>query len=400
MSVTSAVIEGAKQKSTGGAAVAALLWPVHQRPEGQFRDEAWLNTQPVATILQMKEVFEKMQKDTNTDSGMHRDSKPAPITVKRCVDDCFTALSQARFDLRMPLSDWSTWWPRMPVERVERYKTLDLKVVGAESQISKSAINRMHDRAAPKQLKFFHKKNLNVARNPLKEHRLRDGDSVYTSSEFNWAEVDDVKHLVDAIINFGIVSQSLWPYDQTPWILLKLYNTYGWMQYGIQEKKRVSIICDHFDRVAAANADRAVGRLPPCDYLEQERILKMILTEEGLSQSPPVTAGGFGQEVSGFKGSTGGGQRGGQQGRGRGSGRGGRGGRYGGNDGNRPLAVCPNGRQICFNFNKPGGCTFAPSTKGSGCKGANGQRDYAHVCSYYDTNTKQYCLKGHPKHQH
>ena len=206
--MTSAVIEGAKQKSTGGAAVAALLWPVHQRPEGQFRDEAWLNTQPVATILQMKEVFEKMQKDTNTDSGMHRDSKPAPITVKRCVDDCFTALSQARFDLRMPLSDWSTWWPRMPVERVERYKTLDLKVVGAESQISKSAINRMHDRAAPKQLKFFHKKNLNVARNPLKEHRLRDGDSVYTSSEFNWAEVDDVKHLVDAIINFGIVSQS------------------------------------------------------------------------------------------------------------------------------------------------------------------------------------------------
>ena len=41
-------------------------------------------------------------------------------------------------------------------------------------------------------------------------------------------------------------------------------------------------------------------------------------------------------------------------------------------------------------LNKSDGCTFTPSTKGSGCKSANGQRDYAH-----DTNTKQYCLKGH-----
>ena len=179
----------------------------------------------------------------------------------------------------------------MPLERIERFKSLDLKVVGAESQISKSAINRMHDRAQPRQLKWFSKKNLNVSRAPVKEQRLRDGDSVYTTSEFDWADLQDVKGAMDALINFGLVSQSLWPMDQTPWIFLKLYTTYGWMEYGITVNKRTAIISEHFDRVSAANADRAVGSRPPCDYEEQERILRMILAEEGLSQTPPIMAG-------------------------------------------------------------------------------------------------------------
>ena len=257
------------------------------------------------------------------------------------------------------------------------------------------SVVRMHDRAQAKQLKYFHKKNLNVARNPVKEQRLREGDSVYTSSEYNWVELTEVRHVVDALINYGIVSQYLWPYDQTPWILFKLYNTYGWLQYGIADKRRILMICDHYDRVAQANADRAVGRLPICDYLEQERILKMILTEEGLSQSPPVLSGASGLEADQRQNSDGGGNRGGRGGRGGQSGRGG--GAAGSGKRNRVPNLCPNGRQICFAFNKAGGCSFPPSTKGSGCKGADGKRDYAHVCNHYIQATKQLCLQGHSK---
>ena len=165
----------------------------------------------------------------------------------------------------------------------------------------------MHDRAQPRQLKWFSKKNLNVSRAPLKEQRLRDGDSVYTTSEFDWVDLQDVKSTMDALMNYGIVSQNLWPMDQTPWIFLKLYTTYGWMEYGVTVKKRTAIICEHFDRVSAANADRAVGSRPPCDYEEQERILKMILAEEGLSQNPPITAGVVADAVA-----AGGGQAAGQ----------------------------------------------------------------------------------------
>ena len=129
-------------KNTGGAEAMAILWPIEKRPTGLFRSEEWLNTQSVADLLQMMHAYEKQQKETTTDNGTHRDTKPVPVNIKKGVDDCFEKLSHARFDLRMPLSGWSYWWPMMPLERTERYKSLDLKAVGAESQISKSAINR------------------------------------------------------------------------------------------------------------------------------------------------------------------------------------------------------------------------------------------------------------------
>lgn len=129
-------------RNTGGALAMNLLWPVEKRPPGPLRDDAYLDTIPVADLIQIQQAYQKQQKEASTDNGMHRDTKPAVVQVKKGKDDCFEQLTQARFDLRMPLSSWSVWWPKMPLERIERFKSLDLKVVGAESQISKSAINR------------------------------------------------------------------------------------------------------------------------------------------------------------------------------------------------------------------------------------------------------------------
>ena len=383
-----------QSRNTGGALAMNLLWPVEKRPPGPLRDDAYLDTIPVADLIQIQQAYQKQQKEASTDNGMHRDTKPATVNVKKGTDDCFERLTHARFDLRMPLSSWSTWWPRMPLERIERFKSLDLKVVGAESQISKSAINRMHDRAQPRQLKWFSKRNLNVSRAPVKEQRLRDGDSVYTTSEFDWVDLQDIKGTMDALMNFGIVSQQLWPMDQTPWIFLKLYTTYNWMEYGIAVKKRTAIICEHFDRVSAANADRAVGSRPPCDYEEQERILKMILAEEGLSQNPPITAGAVADAVSAA-----GGQANNQGQAKKNSQKGGRGGKKGGN-GDRPPPVTPNGKKICYAWNRTGGCSNPPSTRASGCKSSRTGEEFAHVCSEWLATTKAYCMKGHPRHQH
>ena len=95
-------------------------------------------------------------------------------------------------------------------------------------------------------MKWFSKKNLNVSRALLKEQRLRDSDSVYTTSEFDWVELQDIKSTMDTLMNYGIVLQNLWPMDQTPWIFLKC-TTYGLMEYGVSVKKRTAIICEHFD---------------------------------------------------------------------------------------------------------------------------------------------------------
>ena len=131
-----------KLYSAGIWEAVEVLWPASRRPPGKFQDKPWINKQTVADLLKMKEAYEQLQKETNTDNGRHRDTAPAVVEVKKEKDDCFKKLSAARFSLRMPLSEWDYWWLMMPIERQQRYKSINLRVVGAESQISKSTINR------------------------------------------------------------------------------------------------------------------------------------------------------------------------------------------------------------------------------------------------------------------
>lgn len=264
---------------------------------------------------------------------------------------------------------------------------------------------RTHDRAQPKVLKWYHRRNINVARAPMKEQRLREGDSIFSTTDFNWAELTTMRHTTDALLNFGMVSQLLWPYDMSALIFLKLYNTYGWFSHvNVSEKKRVALVCDHFERVMSANADRAVSRFPPCTYDEMEKLLKGLLGEEGVSQYPPVFGG---QEDSVNNGQASG------QGQGqnnparqqRGARQNGGGGNNGGNNSggstgnNKPPAVTPSGGFVCFAFNKPRGCSNTPIANGGGCRNQQG-KEFVHVCQYYYPATRMYCLKQHPRHQH
>jgi hypothetical protein len=170
---------------------------------------------------------------------------------------------------------------------------------------------------------------------------------------------------------------------------------------GIKEAKRTSLICDHFARVSEANVDLAVQRRKPCDYNEVERILKLILRDEGLSDSPPplgqaplgssagqaVTQTNQAARQAGRQTQAGGQRQQGQNGRG--------GGASGGRQ-KKPPAVAPNGRLICFNYNKPTGCSNPPHA-GGGCKNPSTQVDFAHVCLWFYPSSRTYCMQGHSK---
>ena len=394
-----------------------VLWPLSKRPPNSlYTDKDWVDAQTVADMLQMMNAYEKLQKEVNTDGSAHRDTRPVTVSFDKAKDDCFGKLCRARFELRMPLSDWEEWWPLMPLERTERFKSLDLKSVGAENQVSKSAINRCHDRAQPKVLKWFNRRNINVARAPMKENRLREGDTIYSTTDFNWAELSSMRHTVDAILNYTIVSQMLWPYDMSGLIFLKLYNTYGWLAHtNLSEKRRVGLICDHFERIMSNNADRAVSKRPPCDFDENEKALKRLLGEEGLSQYPPLFGGGLEEDQPAAnqgaptaarpqRGGTGGGasRGGGSAARGgaSGSGNGGGGNRFGGGGQNRPNPVTPSGKFVCFAFNKERGCPNIPVGNGAGCRNPNTGKEFVHACQYYYADTRMYCLQAHPRFRH
>jgi len=249
-------------------------------------------------------------------------------------------------------------------------------------------------------LKIFHKHNVNVTRDPMKVTRLREADSIYTTTDYNWAPLTSMKHIIDALLNFSMTNTALWPYDLCGNMLMKLYNHYNWIGYNIKEEKRVAFICEHFRRVSEANTTRAgEDGTSPLKFQEMERLLKMMLAEEGLSTSPPVN----GSQMGGFLGQgNGSGQQQSTQQGGWGRGRGARGAGQTGTGARqpRPLLVAPNGRKLCFGFNKHTGCRNPPLTNIGGCKDPQTQTEYAHACSWHYTATGTLCLQGHSKSQH
>jgi len=113
------------------------------------------------------------------------------------------------------------------------------------------ALFRMHDRKVSLELKECSKHNISVNRIPLKETRLQQGNTVYSTSGYNWNELETVKGCYDALTNYGLINQMLWPYDLTALTMMKLFNVYSWMSYpNIKEAKRVQLLCDLFARTS------------------------------------------------------------------------------------------------------------------------------------------------------
>ena len=54
-----------------------------------------------------------------------------------------------------------------------------------------------------------------------------------------------------------------------------------------------------------------------------------------------------------------------------------------------------NSYPVCFDFNKPGGCTRRPA-KGCGCDDGRGGV-FAHACNYFSTTRNMYCLAVHSR---
>ena len=229
----------------------------------------------------------------------------------------------------------------------------------------------------------------------MKETRLREGDSLFTTTDFNWAPLLTMVSVMDTLLNFSMVLAAIWPCDPTGTMLLKLYNSYRWMNYSIKEDVKIRIVCDHFRRISEANASRATEGNAPCKYYEMERILKLVLAEEGLDTSPPTAQTGSTESTSYPTPAQGGAAH--NRGRSRPSGnqRG-----AGGAGQRKPPAVTPNGRKICFAYNKPQGCQNPPIGHTPGCKDPRTQAEYAHVCIFYFPSSSSYCMKPHPKSQH
>jgi len=281
----------------------ALIWPVDERPEGLMQDREWVEGQSLSTLItfmdrycdrQQKRAKQEETTSTNPTAAYMADQQIEPVKFDvgktPSVDDCFTQLHPARF-LRMPCVPADKFWGGIPTARAQMYKRIDLKPVGANSQVADYAIGILHDRANLIELKFFHRQNAVVS---LKQQARKNSVVCETSADYlsllNWQEVSSMRFVPEAVINYGLCLQMLWPYDMTGYSLLKLYTAYDWLKQFDDEKTRVRLISTHFHRVSMANRDRAAQKASPISYTKMEKLLKELLGAEKTPNASAITA--------------------------------------------------------------------------------------------------------------
>ena len=361
------------------------MWSVEDRPR-HLQDRKVVAGMTITEISQFKEHYEKEELKKGGGSALFgKDSVLKAKKIKAGTDDGREKLHQARFDLRMPFSLPKSYWDRMPVKR-DLFRHFPLAHLGMEGQVSETTILRMHDRRVPVSLGMLHKAN--VARDSRAEHQA-------------WVEPSEVRQLQEAVLNYTVILQALWPLDYAGLVITRVLVEAKWGEVaGESEKERVALVKKFFDDTVKDNSGRAVRGEPPLDYEEAKtkwmRTLENVypsLTLVGVATSLSALGKGNQQQP----GNSGQG-KGGVSGRGRGGqvGRGGKGGSGGMAGFNRERAML-NGLQVCFGFNGTSGCT-RDSPKPNVCKDGNGIH-YAHACNHLDKHKNAFCLQLHPRHK-
>lgn len=335
-----------------------------------------------------------------SDTRYKVDAMPPTRYFEAGEDNRNDLLHPASFQPR-PICSEEEIYELVPIRIEHIYKNLPLHICGADAQVAERTIGLMHDRTVPVHIKYFFKGNAAVTYQPMVEERRRSNlDGVSSVLDYDWVDIDGMTGLRDALINFSLILQFLFPVDLTGNMLQKLYNQYQYLPYG-SEKDRIRVISDHFNRASQSNIGRAARGRPPLDFQGLENLLKAVLQAEGWPREPPckihsdrkalevLTANLQATQVNSRGKGRG---RGGPAGTGAGANRG-QGPRPGGAGGGRT----PTGKAICFSFND-GQCT-RPKTA-TGCTGGKGNKEFLHCCNAWSRQTNSMCMMQHPKWQH
>jgi hypothetical protein len=76
-----------------------------------------------------------------------------------------------------------------------------------------------------------------------------------------------VKQCRDAVLQYAMLTQSLWPGDYTALVIFKVFDDSNWAEDITGEKHKVAIIRRAFDDFSKENSGRAIRKEAP---LEQE----------------------------------------------------------------------------------------------------------------------------------
>ena len=213
------------------------MWPVETRPAHLQKKKNTLGM-TLDMLLRCKEQYEKEAEKKGLGSAVYgRDGKVKPKMFKKMEDDGRKKLHPARWE-RLPVVEPRKYWGQLPTKRDQIFRHIPLQHYGLDGQVSEQTLVRMHDRKVPVEMDMM----------------TRD-------------KVVEVRHCMEAVLNYAIVCQTLWPADYGPLVMLKVFTDCAWGEgIGLSEKQRVAAIKRTFDDVARENSGRAVRKEEPLDY--------------------------------------------------------------------------------------------------------------------------------------
>ena len=360
------------------------MWPLDTRPK-LLQCRRTVEKMTIAEISQFKDHYEKEEEKKGAGSAVYgKDQKLKPVSFKKGKDDGVSKLHPARFELRMPLSVPKKYWHKIPARR-EVYRHFPLAHLGMEGQVSEATIVRMHDRRVPITLDMLYKGNAG-----------RDSKA----EKAEWLEPTEVRHLQEAILNYMVLLNALWPMDYAGAVIMRVLVEANWgVAAGGNEKMRVALVRKFFDETVRDNSGRVVRDEVPLSYEEAKakwiRVMESVLPGMSLLGATAVA-------LTGAKGKQGPGQQLQQQqpkrggaGGGRGGSRGGRGGGAGSSAASQRSGAVASGLPVCFQFNLATGCTRDVAGPNA-CKDAKGMH-FAHACNWLDRQTNKFCLQLHSR---
>ena len=387
-------------------AITLPYWPVETRkPMMQRKDVVnAMNRDHLFKLMELDQNQLKQEKAENME--IFRNDDTIPVTrYKAGKDDRKKRFHPASFE-RLPVCDQSVYWDQMPIKRPNVYRNIQLAPTGSQHNISDKAIEFLHNRTALISLKLFLPENINVTSRPMREVKRFEDQGLCTVTELAWENATSISQIKEALINYGICLQQLWPGDSSAWSLLRLLEKYKYCVNVQPNKTRVLIITNLFNKVARENASLAANREPPLVFDKLELILKASLTRNGQSCEVPATERAFDSGNNGNRnnynassssnGASNYQRNNGSTADGRLTNpRQSRDSRPPSFQSSRPPPPMSGGLKLCYGFNSTDGsnCMYAQTPNG-GCVNARGTK-FAHVCSKFIESQQKYCLQKH-----
>ena len=326
------------------------MWDIRDRPV-HLQNKKVVSSMTLTEIAQFKANYlMEEEKKGGGDALFGKDQRLKRTVFEEEDDDGDRRLHEARFLLRIPIALPKKYWHRLPAKR-PLFRHFPLAHLGMEGQVSETTVLRLHDRRVPIHLDMLYKGNATRERS--------EKDNV-------WAEPSEIRHLQEAVLNYLVILNALWPLDYAGFVVMRILVEARWGEAaGDSEKQRIKLVKKFFDDVMKENSGRAVRDQPPLDYEEAKS--KWIRTIESLypslslvNMNPALLLGKLQQQQqqqqsSSTKQSDGGTKQKSKDGAGRGRG-GGRGRGRLSAGGNRVTAAL-NGIPCCYAFNGASGCS-------------------------------------------